>query len=294
MNSGARPSGGGRASLVDWRRCWRWRSARVPWPPARRSTSRRRSTSSRRAVGGRRLGRQRDHRLGQRRRTSRAHRTSCSTAWSRRAARRARTRAASPPPTRPATSTACGCSTTPERWCILADVFGAAGNNAGDYTPEQEWQSTDDGASWTLQNSGLSVTSGIIDADTEPVDAVILPGTGALGYGWDTAEGAPTFNAFPLDRSARVLGGDVPSRLRDARARHQPRSARQRAGALRVDLHRPAGGRDGRVRQPGHQRPAGVRPELRRPPSSTAPAPSRPPTTTTSHRASPTARGGSR
>lgn len=81
---------------------------------------------------------------------------------------------------------------------LLADVFGAAGNQATDYTPEQEWQSTDDGATWTAQNAGLSVSSGIIDADTEPVDGVILPGTGALGYGWVTAQGAPTFNAFPL------------------------------------------------------------------------------------------------
>jgi hypothetical protein len=81
---------------------------------------------------------------------------------------------------------------------ILADVFGAAGNQAADFQPEQEWQSTDDGATWTLQSGGLSVSSGIIDADTVPVDAVIMPGTGALGYGWVTASGPPTFNAFPL------------------------------------------------------------------------------------------------
>jgi hypothetical protein len=81
---------------------------------------------------------------------------------------------------------------------LLADVYGAAGKNATDYEPEQEWQSTDDGASWTQQATGLSVSSGIIDADTVPVDAVILPGTGGLGYGWVTAEGPPTFNAFPL------------------------------------------------------------------------------------------------
>jgi hypothetical protein len=81
---------------------------------------------------------------------------------------------------------------------ILADVFGAAGNNAGDYTPEQEWQSTDDGATWTQIDGGLSVSSGILNADTGPIDAVMVPGAGALGYGWDTAVGAPTFNAFPL------------------------------------------------------------------------------------------------
>lgn len=81
---------------------------------------------------------------------------------------------------------------------ILADVFGAAGNNAQDYTPEQEWQSTDGGATWTLVNGGRSVTSGILNADTGPLSAVIVPGTGVLGFGWDTAAGAPTFNAFPL------------------------------------------------------------------------------------------------
>ncbi|HEX3690064.1 MAG TPA: hypothetical protein VHV28_10205 [Solirubrobacteraceae bacterium] len=82
---------------------------------------------------------------------------------------------------------------------ILADVFGAQGNNAADYTPEQEWQSTDGGATWTLVNGGLSVATGIIDADTGPLSAVIVPGTNVLGFGWDTAgSSAPTFNAFPL------------------------------------------------------------------------------------------------
>ena len=81
---------------------------------------------------------------------------------------------------------------------ILADVYGAAGGMSADYEPEQEWQSTDGGATWSLVNGGLSVTSGVIDADTGPLSAVTLPGTGVLGYGWDTAAGPPTFNAFPL------------------------------------------------------------------------------------------------
>ncbi len=81
---------------------------------------------------------------------------------------------------------------------VLADVFGTAGNNAQDYEPVQEWQSTDGGATFNIVNGGLSVTSGIIDADTGPLSAVIVPGTGVLGFGWDTAAGAPTFNAFPL------------------------------------------------------------------------------------------------
>ena len=81
---------------------------------------------------------------------------------------------------------------------ILADVFGAAGNNAADYEPVQEWQSTDGGATWTIVNGGLSVTNGVLNADTGPLSAVIVPGTGVLGFGWDTAGGPPTFNAFPL------------------------------------------------------------------------------------------------
>ncbi len=82
---------------------------------------------------------------------------------------------------------------------ILADVYGAAGGSGGDYEPEQEWQSTDGGATFNIVNGGLSVTDGILNADTGPLSAVIVPGTNVLGYGWNTAGGAPpTFNAFPL------------------------------------------------------------------------------------------------
>jgi hypothetical protein len=81
---------------------------------------------------------------------------------------------------------------------VLADVYGASGNAAGDYTPEQERQSTDGGATFSIVNDGLSVADGIINADTGPLNAVILPGTNVLGYGWNTAAGPPTFNAFPL------------------------------------------------------------------------------------------------
>jgi hypothetical protein len=82
---------------------------------------------------------------------------------------------------------------------ILADTYGAAGESAREYEPEQEWQSTDEGATFTTPNSGKSVANGILNADTEPLGAVIVPGTGVLGYGWNTAGGSPpTFNAFPL------------------------------------------------------------------------------------------------
>jgi hypothetical protein len=82
---------------------------------------------------------------------------------------------------------------------VLADVFGAAGDNGADYEPVQEWQSTDGGATFSIVNGGLSVTDGVLNADTGPLSAVIVPGTGVLGFGWDTAASSPpTFNAFPL------------------------------------------------------------------------------------------------
>jgi hypothetical protein len=79
---------------------------------------------------------------------------------------------------------------------VLADVFGAAGGLA--FEPEQEWQSTDGGATWSPADAGLSVANGIINAGTQPLGGVIVPGTGVLGFGWDTAFGPPTFSAFPL------------------------------------------------------------------------------------------------
>jgi hypothetical protein len=85
---------------------------------------------------------------------------------------------------------------------ILADVFGASsanGANPLDYEPEQEWQSTDGGATFTLLDGGKSVVEANLNADTAPLNAVIVPGTDVLGYGWNTAGGSPpTFAEFPL------------------------------------------------------------------------------------------------
>ncbi len=82
---------------------------------------------------------------------------------------------------------------------VLADVYGTQGPGSRNYVPEQEWASTDGGATFIDVNGGLSVADGIINADTAPLGAVILPGTNVLGYGWNTAGGSPpTFNAFPL------------------------------------------------------------------------------------------------
>lgn len=83
---------------------------------------------------------------------------------------------------------------------VLADVYGAAGGKSGEYEPEQEWQSTDGGAIFTQVADGKSVANGVIDADTAPLSAVIVPGTSVLGYGWDTAgSSSPSFDAFPLE-----------------------------------------------------------------------------------------------
>ena len=59
---------------------------------------------------------------------------------------------------------------------VLADVFGAAGDNAASYQPVQEWQSTDGGATFNIVNGGLSVTDGVLNADTGPLSAVIRSG----------------------------------------------------------------------------------------------------------------------
>ena len=77
---------------------------------------------------------------------------------------------------------------------LLADVYGVG----EEYEQEQEWTSTDGGATFNLVNGGKSVVEGNEDADTEPVDALIVPGSKALGYAWVTAGGTPTFAEFPF------------------------------------------------------------------------------------------------
>lgn len=84
---------------------------------------------------------------------------------------------------------------------IIADVFGATGPNPQDYEPDQEWQSTDGGATFTPVNGGKSVAAGNPSADTQPLGAVVVPGGNELGFGYDTAAGFtpdnnPQFDAF--------------------------------------------------------------------------------------------------
>ena len=84
---------------------------------------------------------------------------------------------------------------------VLADVYGVSEEHA----PEQEWQSTDGGATFAVVNSGKSVADGTLSADATPLNSVVVPGTGALGYGWDEISltsgfgDTPTFDEFPLN-----------------------------------------------------------------------------------------------
>ncbi len=66
------------------------------------------------------------------------------------------------------------------------------------------------------------MTSGILNADTGPLSAVIVPGTGVLGFGWDTAAGAPTFNAFPLTGPPECSVATCPAGFATLEPGHQP------------------------------------------------------------------------
>jgi len=81
-------------------------------------------------------------------------------------------------------------------YTILADVFGNS-EASFDYVPVQMWSSTDGGATFVPADAGLSVSSGVINGDTVPSGGVIVPsGAAVLGFGYETAVGAPSFNAF--------------------------------------------------------------------------------------------------
>jgi hypothetical protein len=80
---------------------------------------------------------------------------------------------------------------------LLADVYGVG----AEYVPEQEWTSTNGGATFNAVGAGKSVAEGILSADTGPLNALIVPGSNALGYAWTSAGGPPTFAEFPFGSS---------------------------------------------------------------------------------------------
>ncbi len=77
---------------------------------------------------------------------------------------------------------------------LLAEVYGVHEK----YEPVQEWTSTDGGAVFNAVNGGRSVANATINADTGPLNALLVPGTNALGYAFVTAGGPPTFDEFPF------------------------------------------------------------------------------------------------
>ncbi len=81
---------------------------------------------------------------------------------------------------------------------ILADVFGAVPTGTLDpYNPVQMWSSTDGGATFVAAAAGRSVSSPEINGDSVPAGGVVVPGgIPVLGFGDETAIGAPSFNAF--------------------------------------------------------------------------------------------------
>lgn len=89
------------------------------------------------------------------------------------------------------------------RVLIVADVYRGTGPITEDYYPVQEWQSTDGGRRFTIVNHGLSVVSGGgYDSNQIPLNAVVMPGGTALGYGWLNPTRPPTFAVVPLSGSA--------------------------------------------------------------------------------------------
>jgi hypothetical protein len=80
---------------------------------------------------------------------------------------------------------------------VLANVYGG-GSKSLEYTPVQEWQSTDGGATFATVNGGKSVAEGNVKGDTFPLNGVLVPGTELLGFGWNAAVAPPTFHEFPL------------------------------------------------------------------------------------------------
>jgi hypothetical protein len=67
-----------------------------------------------------------------------------------------------------------------------------------EYESVQEWQSTDGGRSFNPVNGGKAVASGNTSADTQPLNAVTLPGATNIGYGFVTAAESPSFHAFSI------------------------------------------------------------------------------------------------
>jgi hypothetical protein len=92
---------------------------------------------------------------------------------------------------------------------ILADAYGNDISDL-DYAGVQEWASTDDGATFVPADGGLAVSSAILNGDTVATGGVAVPGALSLGFGFVTAIGAPTFNAFAASDPSECSGVSCP------------------------------------------------------------------------------------
>ena len=80
-----------------------------------------------------------------------------------------------------------------------------------DYEPTQEWQSTDEGATWTALLASKSVAKPAADEQ-----AVVVPGTDELGFGSENLGGGPfvgqaAFELFPLNPAHECSGTSCPA-----------------------------------------------------------------------------------
>ena len=259
VNSGARPSGGGRASAVDWRRCWRWRCARAPWPRARRSTSRRRSTSSR---TGRRWPSTRAATRSSRGPTTKdlagapdlvQYCVLPAGAHGVRALGQPR-----PPPTRPATSTASGCSTTAERWSSSPTCSAPRETTRRTTSPSRNGSRPTEGATWTLHNGGLSVRAASSAPTRARSSAVIVPGTGRARVTDGTPPAASTdLQRVPAGSPPECSMATCPAGFATLEPDTNPDQIGNRRASSPSRLGASPRGA-GHLRHQLHQRPAGV------------------------------------
>jgi hypothetical protein len=101
---------------------------------------------------------------------------------------------------------------------LLAEVYGVS----LEYEPIQEWTSTDGGATFLPVNGLKSVANAKLNADTGALNALIVPGTNALGYAFVTAAGPPTFDEFPLTTPPQCSRKECPAAEKFATLQQEP------------------------------------------------------------------------
>ena len=104
-------------------------------------------------------------------------------------------------PPAPNTSTAVKLLVDGSTIVLLADVYG----DGEEDEPEQEWTSTDGGASFNAVNAGKSVAEGFLNANTAPLNAVIVPRDQRARLCLGHARWPPDVRRVPAHLAADVL-----------------------------------------------------------------------------------------